>query len=576
MKIKQAVIILSLLCGPLLSAEPVRADYLSVSELRKIAAPIALYPDEIITEIMRAAAYPEQIAQAAAWLKAHPNFSEQQIEQSWNTFTWDPSVRLLVYSPSILQELHEHPEWTSQLNQAYTAQRQELSRAIQSERHSAWRSSKLKSDDYTEVFQDANGYIAVRARRGDSQDLASGSAPSSAAEPSKKPEWNNIILGQTSHEDTDSSPQVTTYYNDPDYYFYYDDYDRYSVPHDVYGRPLSSPYDRYFPYGGYYPENYYYNNSNFGTKNFNSVNGLATAANAQNAAYPARTDSGTTGLATAANARNAANPARIDSGTTGLATAANAHNAAYPARIDSGTSGLATAANARNAAHPTRTDSGTTGLATAANAHNTAYSGRINSAAAGPAVFKTQKTSAAKRTVKRSTGVASAAKTKKSAGSKKSRGTSALAAPVKAKSSGYLADNQRKKKIINRSKKKVSAKQKGRTKSSKRVGKRNQNRQQRGVIRAAKRNNARLASARRSGQRRASAPQQRTLVPVNSIPSASVHNGRNMPAHTNGGAYAPSGIIFNTENSGQSSGKIVIKDGYPTSPDNNGYPTINQ
>ena len=88
-------------------------------DLRQLLAPIALYPDALIGQILAASAYPAQIVQANRWLQEHSNLKGDSLAQEVNRQPWDPSVRALTEFPEILGNLDKNLSWTSALGDAY-------------------------------------------------------------------------------------------------------------------------------------------------------------------------------------------------------------------------------------------------------------------------------------------------------------------------------------------------------------------------------------------------------------------------------------------------------------------------
>src|SRR5512140_2685625 len=89
----------------------------SAEELDAILAPIALYPDQLLTQILMASAFPDQIAEAAQWVKSGGNGSLRRdaLDRALRPIPWDPAVKSLVPFPQVLDMLASHAEWTAQL-----------------------------------------------------------------------------------------------------------------------------------------------------------------------------------------------------------------------------------------------------------------------------------------------------------------------------------------------------------------------------------------------------------------------------------------------------------------------------
>src|SRR5215469_1816271 len=81
---------------PVVSAQP------TAQELQQLVAPIALYPDSLVAQILAASAYPEQVVEADRWLQEHPKLKGDQLAQTVDQQSWDPSVKALTAFASVL------------------------------------------------------------------------------------------------------------------------------------------------------------------------------------------------------------------------------------------------------------------------------------------------------------------------------------------------------------------------------------------------------------------------------------------------------------------------------------------
>ena len=93
-------------------------------ELDQMLAPIALYPDSLLSQILMASTYPLEVVEAARWSKANPNLKGDQAVQGVAQNTWDPSVKSLVAFPQILLMMDEKLNWMERLGDAFLAQQQ--------------------------------------------------------------------------------------------------------------------------------------------------------------------------------------------------------------------------------------------------------------------------------------------------------------------------------------------------------------------------------------------------------------------------------------------------------------------
>src|SRR6202041_3995693 len=118
---------------------------LSVEELQQLAAPIALYPDALVAQILAAATFPDQIAGAASWLQQNGNLKGSSLLQAVDQQLWDPSVKALTQFPSVLANMATNLSWSSSLGEAYHTQPADVMAAIQFLRAKALAAGNLKS-----------------------------------------------------------------------------------------------------------------------------------------------------------------------------------------------------------------------------------------------------------------------------------------------------------------------------------------------------------------------------------------------------------------------------------------------
>src|ERR1019366_7979661 len=87
----------------------------SAQELQSLVAPIALYPDALVAQILNASTFPDQVAVANNWLQENKNLTGSALGTAVNGQTWDPSVKALTQFPSVLNNMAQNMAWTSQL-----------------------------------------------------------------------------------------------------------------------------------------------------------------------------------------------------------------------------------------------------------------------------------------------------------------------------------------------------------------------------------------------------------------------------------------------------------------------------
>src|SRR5271163_2183489 len=121
------------------------AQLLKPAELDQLVAPIALYPDSLLAEVLMASAYPLDIVQAERWLEANKNLSGDQLKAAVDKQPWDDSIKSLVATPSVLKMMSEKLDWTEKLGNAVVAQQADVMDGIQRLRAKAQANNKLSS-----------------------------------------------------------------------------------------------------------------------------------------------------------------------------------------------------------------------------------------------------------------------------------------------------------------------------------------------------------------------------------------------------------------------------------------------
>jgi len=124
---------------------------LTQQELDQMLAPIALYPDSLLSQILMASTYPLEVVEAARWSRANPNLKGEQAVQAVAQNTWDPSVKSLVAFPQILLMMDEKLDWTERLGDAFLAQQAQVTDTVQNLRQKAYDAGNLQSTDQVRV-----------------------------------------------------------------------------------------------------------------------------------------------------------------------------------------------------------------------------------------------------------------------------------------------------------------------------------------------------------------------------------------------------------------------------------------
>jgi len=135
---------------------------MSNEELQSLLAPIALYPDSLVAQILTAATFPDQVAIANYWLEQNKSLTGSALMQAVDKQSWDPSVKALSEFPSVLDNMAKNLTWTSSLGEAYHNQQSEVMAAIQTLRAQAKEKGTLKSSSQITVVQQAPQTIVIQ------------------------------------------------------------------------------------------------------------------------------------------------------------------------------------------------------------------------------------------------------------------------------------------------------------------------------------------------------------------------------------------------------------------------------
>jgi len=130
-------------------------------ELQRLVAPIALYPDSLVAQVLAASTFPEQVVEADRWVQDHSNLKGDDLGRAVDQQPWDPSVKALTGFPSVLGNMDKNISWTSSLGDAYYNQQQDVMDAIQVMRQKAQQSGNLKTTPQQNVTRDDYGDIEI-------------------------------------------------------------------------------------------------------------------------------------------------------------------------------------------------------------------------------------------------------------------------------------------------------------------------------------------------------------------------------------------------------------------------------
>lgn len=133
------------------SDPPPAKALLPPERLESLVAPVALYPDPLLAQVLAASTYPLELVEASQWLAAHPDLEGEALTKAARKENWDPSVQALVAFPDVLKRMTENVKWTTDLGDAYLAQEKDVMDAVQRLRLEAKEAGKLESCREQEV-----------------------------------------------------------------------------------------------------------------------------------------------------------------------------------------------------------------------------------------------------------------------------------------------------------------------------------------------------------------------------------------------------------------------------------------
>jgi hypothetical protein len=123
----------------------------TADQLYQLVAPIALFPDNLLAQVLAASTYPDQVSAAYQWLQQNSRLKGQQLLQTIDQQSWDASVKGLTQFPDVLQQMATNLSWTSALGDAYYNIPQSVMNAVQVMRQRAYQAGNLKTTQQQNV-----------------------------------------------------------------------------------------------------------------------------------------------------------------------------------------------------------------------------------------------------------------------------------------------------------------------------------------------------------------------------------------------------------------------------------------
>lgn len=145
------------------AAEGQKASTFAAAQLEQIVAPIALYPDALLMQILMASTYPLEIVEAHRWAQKNPSLKGKDLEEALKKQDWDASVKSLCGFPDVLKRLNENLDWTQDLGDAFLGQKTEILDTVQKMRGKALEAGQLKTTEQQKVTQQADKIIVIES-----------------------------------------------------------------------------------------------------------------------------------------------------------------------------------------------------------------------------------------------------------------------------------------------------------------------------------------------------------------------------------------------------------------------------
>ena len=133
----------------------------SQDELDQLLAPIALYPDQLLTQVLIASTYPLEVVEAARFVQENAQLTGEALDNALAERNWDPSVQSLAAFPQVLAMMNDKLEWTQRLGDAFLADEQRVMDTVQSLRRRAEAAGNLGPSPQQTVV-DQGGEIVIQ------------------------------------------------------------------------------------------------------------------------------------------------------------------------------------------------------------------------------------------------------------------------------------------------------------------------------------------------------------------------------------------------------------------------------
>lgn len=153
--------LLALLVSPQIAGAQDQDSAISDGEIRQLLAPIALYPDDLLSQILIAATYPLEVVEAARWSQKNTGLEGQTAVDAVASMDWDPSVKAMVAFPDLIARMSEELDWTRRLGDAFLLREEAVFAAIQDLRERAEAAGSLDQLDHARAYRDGDVIVIV-------------------------------------------------------------------------------------------------------------------------------------------------------------------------------------------------------------------------------------------------------------------------------------------------------------------------------------------------------------------------------------------------------------------------------
>jgi len=137
--------------GAMTASDETAQPAFSQEQIEQMVAPIALYPDALLVQVLMSSTYPLEIVQASRWVKKNPDLKGEALDSALLDEPWDPSVKTMVMFPTVLARMNDNLDWTQDLGDAFLGQEADVMDAVQTLRKEAQKTGALKDTEQQKV-----------------------------------------------------------------------------------------------------------------------------------------------------------------------------------------------------------------------------------------------------------------------------------------------------------------------------------------------------------------------------------------------------------------------------------------